>query len=216
MNRNVLVAIMKEKWDVVTEGFANCPVLTLTNSGKGAYAFFLYKEPYLGKQTQMISSFFLDVLGVSATTYYWGFRGADPSEFYGDGVGVYDFTRLQLFRDLNVYTELARRAKIVCADTSASIGDFLSIDDWSSKSVAIIEGRNLRAHMPHLTEKQHRVVEYNEKSTNDIHAKTEACAPHYTTSCLFNSVGKRFEDVEHEFEDHPEPVASNLRGLPYE
>ena len=63
--------IMKEKWDVVKEGFENCPVVTLTNYGKGAYAFFLYKAPYLQLQNSFISSFFLDVLGVSSTTYNW-------------------------------------------------------------------------------------------------------------------------------------------------
>jgi len=189
--------IMKEKWDAVTEGFADCPVLELTNSRKGAYAFFLYKEPYLGLQTSFISSFFLNVLGVKATTYYWGFRGADPSEFYGEGVGSYDFTRLQLYRDLNVYEEVARRAKIVCADTSASIGDFISIDDWQASAIARTEGRRLREAMPHLTEKQHRILDENEKMYEEMHQKSEACAPDYTMTCLFKSVGRRFEDVDH-------------------
>ena len=188
---------MKEKWDVVTEGFADCPVVELTNSGAGAYAFFLYKEPYLGLQNSMISSFFLSVLGVQATTYYWGFRGADPSEYYGEGVGVYDFTRMQLYRDINVYIEVARRAKIVCGDTSAFIGDFLSIDDWQSSAIARTEGRRLREAMPHLTEGQHRIAAQNEEMYDEYHAKSEACAPHYTMNCLFKTVGRRFEDIQY-------------------
>lgn len=197
---------MKEKWDVIEEGFANCPVLTLTNPGKGAYAFFVYKAPYLSIQDSFISSFFLDVLGVKATTYNWGFRGADPSTYYGDGVGNNDFTRLQLYRDVNVYMEVARRAKIVCADTSASIGDFISIDDWANLDVAISggDGRrklkvkdNVRKHMPHLTEKQISVIEYNQKEYRELDAKAAACAPEYTTRCLFKTVGRRFEDIDH-------------------
>jgi len=209
--------IMKEKWDVVADGFADCPVLTLTNKGKGAYAFFLYKAPYLGLQDSMISSFFLDVLGVSATTYYWGFRGADPSEFYGDGVGVFDFTRMQLYRDLNVYIEVARRAKIVCADTSASIGDFISIDDWASKS-NIRGRRSLRESMAHLTERQLKVLENNEKIYSDYTAKAEACAEEgYTTSCFYENVGKRHSDFVYDYDHNEDFVAksvdSGLRGF---
>ncbi len=210
-------AIMKEKWDVITDGFADCPVLTLTNSGKGAYAFFLYKAPYLGLQNSFISSFFLDVLGVSATTYYWGFRGADPSEYYGDGVGVFDFTRLQLYRDLNVYIEVARRAKIVCADTSASIGDYISIDDWKIKGES--RGRRaLRETMSHLTERQLKVLENNEKMYADYMEKSEACAEEgYTTSCFYENVGKRHSDFVYDY-DHdedfvPKSVDKGLRGF---
>ena len=63
-----------------------------------------------------------DVLGVVATTYNWGFRGADPSEYYGEGVGNYDFIRMQMYRDLNVYLEVGRRMSIICADQDADVG----------------------------------------------------------------------------------------------
>jgi len=213
-------SIMKEKWDVITDAFADCPAVTLTNSGKGAYAFFLYKEPYLGLQTSFVSSFFLDVLGVSATTYYWGFRGADPSEFYGEGVGTYDFTRMQLYRDLNVYTEVARRAKIVCADTSASVGDYISIDDWKLKSEAALatgDGRRaLKETMSHLTERQLKILENNEKVYSDYNEKAEACAKEgYTTSCFYEKVGKRHSDFvyDHEEGSVAKPVDKGLKGL---
>lgn len=213
-------SIMKEKWDVITDAFADCPVVTLTNSGKGAYAFFLYKEPYLGFQTSFVSSFFLDVLGVSTTTYYWGFRGADPSEFYGEGVGTYDFTRMQLYRDLNVYTEVARRAKIVCADTSASVGDYISIDDWKLKSEAALatgDGRRaLKETMSHLTERQLKILENNEKVYSDYNEKAEACAKEgYTTSCFYEKVGKRHSDFvyDHEEGSIAKPVDKGLKGF---
>jgi hypothetical protein len=191
--------IMKEKWDVVADAFDNCPILSLTNKGKGAYAFFIYKEPYLDLQDSFVSSFFLDVLGVSTTTYYWGFRGADPGTFYGDGVGTYDFTRLQLYRDLNVYMEVARRAKIICSDLSANIGDYISVNDWETKARLRKRGRgrNLREDMTHLTERQLHILEKNDKIYDDFHQNSEDCAPNYTTSCFYEKVGKRHEDVVH-------------------
>jgi hypothetical protein len=70
---------MKEKWDLIIDGFANCPVLDLTNDYAGAYAFFQFKAPYLGNSDGFMSTFFLDVLGVSTTTYNFGFRGV-PAE----------------------------------------------------------------------------------------------------------------------------------------
>lgn len=77
--------IMDEKWNVINEGFEGCPVVTLTNFNAGAYAWFRMNEAYLGIQSgeEFLSSFFKDVLGVSAPTYSWGFRGADPADFYG-------------------------------------------------------------------------------------------------------------------------------------
>merc|ERR1712151_231703 len=132
-------SIMKEKWKAVVDGFKDCPVIEVTNPYAGAYAFFMYKEPYLGlngpddpEVSKTYSSFFHNVLGVLSTTYWWGFRGSDPADFYGEDYGLYDFTRFQLYRDVNVYHEVARRAKIVCSDTSASIGDRISVDDWSA------------------------------------------------------------------------------------
>lgn len=82
--------IMDEKWNHVIEGFEGCPVVTLTNPKAGAYAFFRMNEAYLGLQSTdpmdpdaILNGFFKDVLGVSAPTYSWGFRGADPADFYG-------------------------------------------------------------------------------------------------------------------------------------
>ena len=85
-------------------------------------------------QTSGNPSFFLNVLGVQATPCSWDWRGTNPADFYGEGVGFHDFTRMQLYRDLNVYLEVSHHAKIVCADTSASIGDFLLINEWVAAS----------------------------------------------------------------------------------
>merc|ERR1712071_492845 len=199
--------LMKEKWEIVEDGFKDCPVVELTNKDFGVYGFFLYKEPYLGIQDSMLSSFFMDVLGVKTTTYYWGFRGSNPTTYYGDGVGVYDFSRFHLYRDITIYEEVARRAKIVCGDTSAHIGDFVSIDDWAMKGR---RSRRLNAegelhdeethralmqdHLPHLTDRQLDVLVNNEVLSHKIHTKVEGCAPEYTTTCIFDAVGTRFED----------------------
>lgn len=77
--------IMDEKWNAISEAFEGCPVVTLTNYKAGAYGWFRMNEAYLGIQSseEFLSTFFKDVLGVSAPTYSWGFRGADPADFYG-------------------------------------------------------------------------------------------------------------------------------------
>ena len=77
--------IMDEKWTYVVEGFDGCPAVTLTNPKSGAYAFFRINEAYLGiqKEDDFYGSFFKDVLGIAAPAYNWGFRGADPADFYG-------------------------------------------------------------------------------------------------------------------------------------
>ena len=199
--------IMKEKWEIITEAFEDCPVLELTNSMAGAYAFFVYKEPYLGLQSGTYTSFFMDVLGIRATTYFWGFRGADPSEYFGEGVSTTDFTRMQLYRDVGVYHEVARRAKIICADTSASIGDLMSIDDWQAAGLAsrrhLQEGHSLetrrsllKEELPHLHERKlARMLENIEFRELQDRKIEEMCAPAYTSSCLMSVTGRGQEDL---------------------
>lgn len=199
--------IMKEKWELITEGFADCPVVELTNSMAGAYAFFVYKDPYLGLQSGTYTSFFMDVLGIRATTYSWGFRGADPSTYYGEGISTTDFTRMQLYRDVGVYHEVARRAKIICSDTSASVGDFLSVDDWATYSAFsqrhLKEGYDMETRrmllseqLPHLHERKlNRLmsnIEFRESQDSKIE---ETCAPEYTSSCLMSITGRGQEDI---------------------
>lgn len=133
--------LMNEKWTYVMNGFdtPSCrSLLTITNPYSGGYVWFMFAPPYRGLQRQSsTSSFFMDVFGVRTTTYHWGFRGADPSLFYGNSLTEYDFVRLHLFRDIHVYQELARRANVVCADFNARVADdYLSISEWIEKSSA--------------------------------------------------------------------------------
>ena len=200
--------IMDEKWTLMIDAFADCPVASLTNPKAGAYAWFVYKEPYVGVQDGFVSSFFRDVLGVRTTTYNWGFRGADPADFYGENYTTADFTRLQLYRDITVYEEVARRAKIVCADLDASIGDFVSVNEWvaasqETRNRRLTAGgymdqddrrRHLSEVLPGLRERQLQTLVENHEMGDDIDKKAASCAPDFTTTCLFKNVGSRFAD----------------------
>lgn len=202
--------IMDEKWKLMEDAFANCPVLELTNPKAGAYAFFVYKPEYTGIQDSFVTSFFMDVLGIKTTTYYWGFRGANPADYYGKEYGVYDFTRLQLYRDVGIYEEVARRAKIVCADTSASVGDFISTDDWAAKGSvrsrrlnesgdlhnADVHRNLLKDTLPHLSDRQLDLLVENEQMSHQTHVAAESCAPEYTTTCFFEKIGPQFGDAD--------------------
>lgn len=202
-------SIMKEKWDLVTEAFEDCPMITLTNPGRGAYSFFIMNDGYRGLSSTSthISSFFQDVLGVVATTYSWGFRGADPSEYYGDGVGTRDFVRMQLYRDVNVYKEVARRAKKVCSDPSINVGlDLVSPDDYvliqtagTRRRLHEVESREerhrmLKEEVPHLKHRQLNRVLDNMEMRVKIDEKASTCAPEYNMNCLFDTIGRRNED----------------------
>jgi hypothetical protein len=198
--------IMEEKWTLMIDAFADCPVLTLSNPRAGAYAWFVYQPPYIGLQGGFVSSFFRDVLGVRTTTYNWGFRGANPADYYGEGYSAEDFTRLQLYRDVSVYKELARRAVIVCSDPDAIIGDFISVNQWAAGQGTTqrrlnaeyddIEDRkrHLTEVHPDINERQLNYLAASHEASDAVDKAAETCAPDYTTSCFFQKIGTRFED----------------------
>jgi len=95
-----------------------------------AYVWFKFKAPYLGLEWSLVPSFFLEALGVKATSCYWSFRGADPADYYGAEYGVYDFTRMHLYRDASVYKEVGHRAQAV--RSGGRIAPYLSIADWNA------------------------------------------------------------------------------------
>ena len=55
--------IMEEKWALIIDGFADCPVTQVSNPRAGAYAWFVYEPEFTGIQGGFVSSFFRDVLG---------------------------------------------------------------------------------------------------------------------------------------------------------
>jgi len=194
--------IMQEKWKALDEGFADCPVARLTNMNKNAYAFFIMKAPFLGLQPATgapNSLFMLQVLGVQSPTYSGTFKGADPSTYYGANVTIYDFFRVNLYRDLSVYKEVGRRAKIVCSNPDAKIGDFISVNQYVAANKksrrALIEKFEDPSHTlhhskmmimdnhPDLTEAQaHRLAHTYHKSY-EYGKAMEECAPEYSSSC---------------------------------
>lgn len=197
--------LLEEKYDFIIAGFENCPVMTLSNPYSGAYAWFVMNPDYLGIQEGNSSpSFFRNVLGVSAFGYTWGFRGADPADFYGEGYTVNDFTRLNMYRDISVYEEIGRRAGIVCNDLDASVGEGLvSVNQWAAASSATrrrlhevghydsIEEhkRHLKETVPDLTEAQIHDWATSHAQRMEEDALIESCAPEYSTSCIFGVLG---------------------------
>jgi len=196
--------LIKEKWEYVIEGFENCPVVEITNPYKGAYVWFKFKAPYLGLESSPNPSFFLEALGVKATSYYWGFRGADPADYYGAEYGVHDFTRMHLYRDVSVYKEVGRRAQEVCG--GGRVPPYLSIADWnasrySSRRLGAAAGpeahaRLLRDVNPSLEDREVKFLAALRQEAEAVgrsveeHCKGEG----YTTSCLFEHMGARAED----------------------
>jgi hypothetical protein len=72
----------------------------------------------------------------------------------GANYTVNDFIRLQLYRDVGVYEEVGRRAKIICADMDASIGDFISVNQWAA-SAATTARRRAQAYVDKEDRKRH-------------------------------------------------------------
>jgi hypothetical protein len=93
---------------------------------------------------EFLPSFFRDVIGVESTSRSWNFRGSDPAGYYGEGYTIYDFIRLNLYRDIRVYEEVGRRGKLVCNDFNATVGgNTVSVNQWLDIQTSIGERRRL-------------------------------------------------------------------------
>ena len=191
------ITIMEEKWTTLINGFSGCgDYIEITNPSAGAYVWFMLKGDAVGmEEGDWLSSFFGEVLGVKTTTYSWGFRGANPADYYGEPYSVYDFVRLQLFRDVNVYHEVARRAALVCADPLASVDGYLTIPEWLNTGLrrrralkeggAVDHAAHLHAAAPRLSDNQVRRLVAKRAEADAIGAAVEEhCAPMYTSTCL--------------------------------
>lgn len=198
--------IQNEKWASIIEGFEGCPYIEVTNPNAGAYVWFRMLDPYLGAHDGLSEpSFFASTMGVRATTYWFGFRGADPSTYYGEGYTTYDFVRLQLFRDVFVYEEVGRRAGIVC--NGGTVDGYMSGEEWADMQesrrrrrlstgdhrMTFDEHKELiAAHAPRLSDQQihyHAKLSHNSQvAHDDVHVN---CAPEFTTSCVMRYSGGR-------------------------
>jgi hypothetical protein len=113
---------------------------------------------------------------------------------------------MHLYRDVAVYEEISRRAKIVCADMDASVGSFISINQWAASAATIerrlAEGyldiedrkRHLREVIPDLTNAQLDYIAGSHEENDKVGRAAASCAPSYSMTCLFKNVGTRFGD----------------------
>lgn len=196
-------ALMKEKWEAIIDGFKDCPVVELTNGHKGAYGFFKFLPPYIGGLGNTGGHAWFDkVLGVSTTSYNWGWRsGSDPAAYYGEGYTFMDFQRMQLYRDLSVYKEVGRRAKIVCS--GGKLPGLNSTDEWmaeldakSGSRRALVEAHKEMAEDVH---KAHANRNKYSEFIQDVIAKTkhfeDECGPHFDMDCVMEYMGRHGSDV---------------------
>jgi len=180
-------ALMLEKWDAINEGFKGCPAVELTNYKTTAYGFFKYKAPHInGRKDYKYNSFFEHCLNIQTTGYSWGFRGSNPADYYGTGYTTNDFQRMQLYRDLSVYKEVGRRAKLVCG--GGKLPGMMSISEWAAAKKAtsrraLLEATNLLPHEMDHHDKAALKLEDTERRVE------EECAPEYSTDCLFSIMG---------------------------
>lgn len=204
------VGLMKEKWALFGTALADCPVMELVNGPEltGAYLWLRKKGDYRGLNKGWKDSFMLDCIGVDTTSYNFGFRGTTAADYYGAGYHNDDFTRIQLYRDLNVYKEVAKRLTTVCGGGAVThaMGTFLSAAEWKAKKTAArrlkeetgfepstMEERmdHLKQAIPRLTDKEARIHAQQDHEAEEIQKKLEKyCEPKgYPMDCLFKYTG---------------------------
>jgi hypothetical protein len=209
--------IMTEKWALMGEAIGTCSFLELANgpSLTGAYLWIKKTGDYRCLNKGWKDSFMKDCIGVDTTSYNFGFRGTTASDYYGEGYCNDDFTRIQLYRDINVYKEVARRLKLVCAGEAVthSAGSFMTAAEWKASKQATrrrleetgmepatVEerARHLREAVPRLTEKEAAFFAKGHHQDAEIQKKLdEDCAPRgYPMDCLFEHTGHNKEDVK--------------------
>jgi hypothetical protein len=117
----------------------------------------------------------------------------------GANYTVNDFIRLQLYRDVGVYEEVGRRAKIICADMDASIGDFISVNQWAA-SAATTARRRAQAYVDKEDRKRHLMEVIPDLSERQLeylassHETQDKMSLQYMSCALFQKVGSRFTD----------------------
>jgi hypothetical protein len=208
--------LMKEKWDLLVDAAKDCPIVELVNgpANTGAYLWWKKKGEYRCLNKGWKDSFFRDCVGVETTSYNFGFRGTTASDYYGEGYCNDDFTRIQLYRDISVYAEVAKRLKTVCSGGAVShaMGTFLTAAEWkASKSArlrrlkagvaepATVEDRvgHLMEDVPRLTHPEAKLLSQREHETEEIQKKLDAeCEPlGYPMDCLFKHTGYNKPDI---------------------
>jgi hypothetical protein len=209
-------ALMAEKWTILVEAFKDCPVMELINGPDrtGAYLWLKKKPGYQCLNKGGRDSFMLDCIGVQTTSYNFGFRGTTASDYYGAGYCQDDFTRIQLYRDINVYKEVAKRLKTVCGGGAVThaLGTFMTLAEWkASKSSSRrleeqgMEPKGVEEHKEHLkraiprfTDQEAQLHAEHQHEADEIDKKVEEhCAPRgYPMDCLFKHYGRNKPDIK--------------------
>jgi len=207
--------LMDEKWKVMADALGKCSgSLELLNgpAKTGAYLWIRKLGDMRCLNTAGDDKFFLHSLGVKTTTYYFGFRGTTASDGYGEGQCNRDFTRIQLYRDLSVYQQVAKRIETVCGGGAVShaMGTMMSMEEWKTSMKArrrrleetgrqphedTVEDRmqQLMEAIPRLTEKEAKFHAEHDHIADEVTRKIEEeCEPiGYPMDCLFKHTGKK-------------------------
>jgi len=210
-------SLMTEKWDVMATAIGTCSFLELLNGPAltGAYMWMRKTGDMRCLNKGWMDSFMKDCIGVETTSYNFGFRGTTASDYYGAGQCNDDFTRIQLYRDLSVYKEVAKRITAVCAGgaVETATGTLMTAEEWKASKAATrrlkeqtgrepetVEERatHLREHIPRLTEKDAYFHAESAHKADEIQKKLdEECEPlGYPMDCLFKHTGKVRPDMK--------------------
>jgi len=207
--------LLKEKWDVMMGAMKDCPVLEVTNGPlTGAYMWLKKKGDFRCLNKGWKDSFFMDCVGVETTSYNFGFRGSTKAaDYYGAEYCNDDFTRIQLYRDITVYKEVAKRLKVVCGGGAVShaLGTFMTYDEWKASKTAsrrLLEQtgtepatveervRHLQEAVPRLTDAEAKLHAQRQHQADEVQKKIdEHCDPHYGMDCLFKYTGYNKKDT---------------------
>jgi hypothetical protein len=207
--------LMKDKWDIMFDALAGCPYIEITNGPlTGAYVWMKKKGEYKGLNKGWLDSFFGETMGVHTTSYNFGFRGTTASDYYGAGFTNDDFTRMQLYRDISVYKEVARRAKIVCGGGAVehALGTWLTAEEWKASKTAsrrlteagVIpasseeRAQHLKDAVPRLKDAEAKIVaDWQHKAHKVQEDLDKHCEPlGYPMSCLFKYTGTDAKDIK--------------------
>lgn len=156
-----------------------------------------------------VLSFFCNILGILNTTYNFGYRGAGEENIVsscGAGYMEANFAHLQLCCDITIYKEKACWAKIVSANLDASVGCFVSINQWVALAQTL--SRCLKAVYANMDDHKHHLKEVMPDFTNhrlehlvsshkhdsELDRRISTCGPYFSMNCLFKMVGTQFND----------------------
>lgn len=221
--------LQDEKSQALVDGFKDCPIIDYLNPKTTAYSYYKYKTGYIGRNSTT-PNWWLHTLNIAAFDYSWGFRGADPATYYGAGTTVYDFQRLHLYRDIGVYKEVGRRARIVC--DGGKLPGLMSTAEWAAVAgyAAPASGRKMLStevtfdsshvnHDDHTTIHLHHFSEAEKKYHHELHRQhlankdvLTACGDGIDTDCVNSAYDVFTPGFAPVVSPRAEPAAGAIEG----